>query len=148
MKTSGLFLAALLLAGAPLAALSQDESGGKKGYAVMADFRAFDACRHVNSLLQSLDYDNQGVVESAIRMAIFVKLAQPEFSCPDVEETLARLAREGATETIRLKASLAAIVYAQPTLFSEEAKWDYALDDSVFRAVAARVGVAMAARFE
>ncbi len=149
MNATRIVFAGVLIAVAASSAPAQDVYSGDPPFARMASYRTFDAQPHEKALLQSLNHDNAGVVESAIRLATLMKLAQPDVPwTDDVELTLNRLASEGATEAIRVKASLAGIVYAQPELFREEAMYDYPPGDAVFRAIATRVEFAIAARYE
>ncbi len=148
MKATSILVAAVLLAGIAATANGQTAVPGTAFYARMDSYRQYDVCRYEPRLIESLSHDNHGVVESAIRMAILVKIAQPDVASEGVAEALEELSREGATETIRLKARLATIVYAEPELFSKEAQRDYPLDDTIFRVVAERVQSVMAARID
>jgi hypothetical protein len=102
-------------------------------------YQAFDVDHCGGGYVRCLASDNDGVVESAIREVLLIKLAQPSVRCDRIENALEELRIHGATPMIRLKASLAKYVYDNPAMFAEEGTRTYAWDTDVFGAIANRL---------
>lgn len=75
-------------------------------------------------------------------------MAQPSVACPGVQEALNQLKGHGATLSIRLKASLATMVYDNTFLFVEEGFREYVTDGDVFSAIAERLEKTLLASYE
>lgn len=102
-------------------------------------YQQFDLHRWEKGYVRCLFCDNDGVVESAIREVLLIKLAQPGVVSSAIENALEDLRVHGATPMIRLKASLAKYVYDYPAMFAEEGTKSYDWDTDVFGAIANRL---------
>jgi hypothetical protein len=104
--------------------------------APMASYRALNIARYQPACVISLTHRNEGVVESALRDAMLLKLARPDLDLPAIKEEIDNLAIEGATPVIRFKAALAKQVYENPGMFALVARAEYITADDAFAAVA------------
>lgn len=66
--------------------------------------------------VQSLNYDNTGVVESAIYCTLQLKRSHPENALIFVRRVMDRLAKKGETPQIRFKANLVTMYLETPEL--------------------------------
>jgi len=140
-----------LLSMAVFSGVAQEKSmlhAGIKTCAAMESYRKFNINRYGCAYVKSLESDNEGIVESAIREAILIRMAQPTVACPGIQEALNHLEDHGATLSIRLKASLATMVYDNTFLFVEEGLREYITDGDVFSAIAERVEKTLLASYE
>ena len=142
MKTGFLIIAAgLVLATDPTARAQVALASAEKvrACARLESYQSFNVCRFERHFVNALKHEINGVVESTIREAALIKLAQPDAYCPRIKEELDRLATEGATPAIRFKAWLAVMVYENPDLFVQEGKRQFVSDEEVFTALSDRL---------
>ncbi len=102
-------------------------------------YQRCDMVRYEKAYEHCLLSDNNGVVESAIREVLLIKLAQPNVQCDRIASALEELRVNGATPIIRLKASLAKYVYDNPAMFAEEGIRSYSWDTDVFGVITDRL---------
>jgi hypothetical protein len=151
MRTCALVILGGFLSMAAFSGVAQEKSmlySEAQTCAAMESYRKFDVNRYGCAYVKSLGSDIEGIVESAIREAILIRLAQPTVTCPGMQQALDRLKNQGATVSIRLKASLAQLVYENPLLFVEEGFREYVTDGDVFSAIADRVEKTLLASYQ
>ncbi len=135
MKRSLVLVAAMLLA-----ASAMGQSGKENTFfSSAARYVSADLCKAQRQWLSALDSENDGVVEASIAHLTKMKLAVPDAECPKVAEKLRELSVEGRTTTIRCKANLAAMVFADAESFRMDNLDSYVEPEDLFAAVAARV---------
>ncbi|MDR9366020.1 MAG: hypothetical protein RI575_11815 [Balneolaceae bacterium] len=87
-------------------------------------------------LINNLNSNVNGVVESSLYNAVNFKITYPEFNSERVKEILARMAKEGDSHTLRYKAYLTLAYYQQPDQFGSPkallSLMDYKYDDGIF----------------
>ncbi len=140
MKT--LVAAGLLLATLVSPAAGQDErwAGDQvRVFAALSSYQNADIQRLERNFLGSLNHPLDAVVESAIREITRLKLAQLCCQSDDILEKLRDLSVEGNIPAVRYKATLATMVFENPTMFTEEGAIDYVTGEEMFSAIAHRL---------
>lgn len=89
--------------------------------------------------LASFGSDNQGVVESALAHAVWMKLCVPDREFISLRERVNSLAATEANPVIRTKAYLACLAFDKPELFEGVAEKSFEGGDELFAALNARL---------
>jgi hypothetical protein len=143
MKARVIVAAGLLATTAVSGAFGQ-EAGPRvereRVFASLGSYQRVDMQRVEKYLLSALNHPCDAVVESAMGEATRLKVAQLCCTSEAIAERLAELIEEGGTPSVRYKAMLATMVFAQPEMLAVESTKDYADSEELFRAVAARLG--------
>ena len=114
MKVGTLLVAAMVAVGVGRAVAAAGDLGNPgKALSTMSRARIEHAKK---SYLTSLESPTQGVVQSAIGIILQWRLISPGEDLSKCEQKIKELAINGATPTIRFKASLASLVMDNPTL--------------------------------
>ena len=92
-------------------------SGDHSGIVAFAEYHPVLLKRALDNYAQCLRCGNSGVVESAIAQLLRLHLDVPGLSAEPCIRELRRLAGDGATPVIRLKARLALLLCDEPDLF-------------------------------
>ncbi len=111
-------------------------------------YQQVDVGRYDAGYARCLLCANDGVVESAIREVLLIKLAQPNVNSDRIERALENLCVNGSTPMIRLKASLAKFVYDNPAAFVEQGRKSYGWESDVFGEIAGRMRETLFVRSE
>lgn len=82
--------------------------------------------------LISLNHPIHGVVESAIKNVIFLKITYPQYDYSEIVEKLNELTFKGATKTIRLKAMIANDYMQNFQNYEDIRNNDYKEGDAIF----------------
>jgi hypothetical protein len=133
MNKKQMVLAALLVAAG--ANLSQ----AQQFYPVLQKYTPADKERMEKNFVYSLSFTNDGIVESALALVTMMKLDLPADEFPRIMEKIDNLVVYGTTPVIRYKAYLAEAVFANPSMFKEEAAHRYSDPDTFFSALAGRI---------
>lgn len=96
-------------------------------------YRSLDLKRFEKPYVVCLRHAVPGVVESALRDVVLIRLAQPGAPCERIQEEVHRLAADGATPVIRYKAALASLVLENPAMFAVDSYLAFTTDADVFR---------------
>ncbi len=91
------------------------------------------------NFLASLNSNNEGVVESVIAQVAHMQSRITQEDLKAFETVVNELATTGRTPTIRYKAYLAGLVFANPRMFSQDTAREYASADEFFAALSLRV---------
>jgi hypothetical protein len=91
-----------------------------------------DIDKITDNCLAGLTHKNAGVVESAIKNTIFLKINFPQYNYVKLVEKLDYLAVEGTTDTIRFKAMIASNYLKHFEDFSWIQKGEYEKEDEIF----------------
>ncbi len=87
-------------------------------------------------LVNNLNSNIKGVVESSLYNAISYKVAYPEFDSKKVKEIISRIALEGDSHSLRYKAYLTLAYYKHPSQFDSPetllSMLDYKHQDGIF----------------
>ena len=84
------------------------------------------------NFIKGLTHENPGVVESSIKIVIFMKAAYPEADYSDIIDQLEDLITEGANKNIRLKALIASDYLRNFGQYNWLKDKKYSEDDQVF----------------
>jgi hypothetical protein len=115
MKRSMVVLAALLTT-ASVAGRAQ--STAERLFPPVERYAAVNPVWFDHVYAPSLMSDNDGVVESVIAQSVAAKMAMPSGAFDQIREGLGRLAVNGRTPAIRVKAYMAGLVLENPAIFS------------------------------
>jgi len=96
-----------------------------------------------NNYLDCMESGCNAVVESAIAQAVRMRWALPSADLETMKEQLGSLALHGNTLAIRYKASMAAMVFDAPSIFTGESGKTYQEDADLFAAVGSRAQKAL-----
>lgn len=146
----------VLVAGAFVLAVCGSAAGGEQAAATslrtcapMASYRAFLLRGCEKYYVHSLRHPITGVVESALREFVLLRMTHPDESCAEIREALEELSSRSDAPAVRFKATLARMVDDNPRMFRAEAEREYFTDDEVFTAIARRLEMEyLAARAE
>ena len=108
-------------------------------FPVLKNFSDADKGRVDKSYAFALSSDNNGISESALAVAAMVKLDLPTENFSMIKKEVDRLVTKGETPVIRYKAYLVEAVFANPSMFKEEAARQYNDRDGLFGALAERM---------
>ncbi len=145
MKIHKSFALGLLVISASLAIAqsARDQTPVQSTYfSQRATIEAADLGKVVELYMASLASENNGVVESVIAHLTHLRIVAYDQDLGGVETHLMGLARDGASQSIREKASLALQVFAYPAAFQSLADRDFEGPDELFEAVGARLQLA------
>ncbi|KAF0151537.1 MAG: hypothetical protein FD143_1836 [Ignavibacteria bacterium] len=95
--------------------------------------------RILKNFLFALQFDNTGVVESAILNSMELKARYPEYDFKRVQDKLNALAIDGETPVIKYRAQLASLYYSNYTLFGNITFEDKENPERIFSAIIDRL---------
>ena len=141
MKTFVVVGMAIALTGQYLHAQSASNMavGERSPLARLESYQQCNMQKAERPLLNSLNFDEEGVVVTALREIAKLKLAQPECTSEAIAEKVGDLVRNGSTTAIRYKAYLTSIVLSMPRSFASEGVVEYQSDEQFFTALARRL---------
>jgi hypothetical protein len=105
--------------------------------------RSVDLAPVAQRYIECLSSENEGVVNSALAHATWMKLMVPERSFTDLQARINALAAMGSTSEIRYRAYLASMVYDRPALFKGEEAKEFQDGDDMFTSVSQRLSFVM-----
>ena len=126
MNKKQMVLAALMLGA--ITNLSQAQTF----FPALKNFSAADKERLDKNYARSLNFPNDGTVESALANVTMLKLDLPTDEFPMIMETIDNLADHASNPVIRYKACLAAEVFAHPEKFKEVTAYQFSDPDAFF----------------
>jgi hypothetical protein len=97
----------------------------------------------VTRYVSCLGSPNQGVVESALAHAVWMKLCVPDREFVELQARVNSLAATSPEPVIRYKAYLASLVFDQPELFKGEAGQIFENGDELFVSLSSRLQYAL-----
>ena len=115
------------------------EAGEEWEFAPHVRYVQADLPRLEKAYIYALEFPLEGIVESALREVARVKVANLSWEADDLVERLDEISREGATPSIRYKASLVKAMFETPALFASEAGRDFRTPSQLYHAVARRL---------
>lgn len=91
------------------------------------------------NLMNGLRSENEGVMESALRLTAQMKMQYPATDVSDLVSVIDEIAVEHRSGTIRYKAYIASSICLEPEWYSQEEKVTAASEENFFRAASARL---------
>ena len=140
-----LVVVALVVAVGGGSRVKAQDAGEEWEYAPHARYVEADLQRLEKAYLYSLGLPLEGIVESTLREVARVKVTHLEWEADDLLERLGEIVRDGATPSIRYKASLVKAMFETPELFASESGSDFRTPLQLYRAVARRLEADMLA---
>lgn len=112
----------------------------ERGYfSQLSRYQEVDLARVQDNLARGLNSENDGVVESALAHATYMRIVLGGSDMPEIEKAIERLVIDGRTFDIRAKASLAVTVFAATERFAGLKGGHYSTPDDFFDSVASSV---------
>jgi hypothetical protein len=133
-------MVAMLAAGSLPGGVAQGTVPGVRPvFSAAARYHTADSRVLEHAYVGCLGSTNDGVVESAIAQAAWMKLALPDVPFKNIQAALGILSVNGGTATIRYKAYLAGLVFDDPAMFAREAAKEYSSSEHLFSALGQRL---------
>ena len=118
MKTVTVILAAACLAGLTARAQEIGSSPARPYFSSESSYAAINPEKVEKAYISCLKTDNQGVVESALAHAAWMKLMMPDVEFSNLKCEINRLAVSADSPAIRTQAYLTALVFEHTELFA------------------------------
>jgi hypothetical protein len=120
MKTYQAIAVGLALLAATTAQAQNPASLAKTGNSSrLEQYAHLDFDKIEKTYLNCLNSDNQGVVEAAIGMVTYIRVAFPNRKMTEIREKLFDLASSGVSHSVRSKAFVAMQVFADPMAYGK-----------------------------
>jgi hypothetical protein len=141
MKTQVAVLTVVVLAVSlgPVGRAQAQEAGEEWEFAPHVRYVQADLPRLEKAYIYALEFPLEGIVESTLREVARVKIANLSWEADGLVERLDEISREGATPSVRYKASLVKALFETPALFASETGRDFRTPSQLYHAVAHRL---------
>jgi hypothetical protein len=108
-------------------------------FAPASHYQKVEAKKFVRLTTQNLKFDNDGVVETALAYAAYMRIAAPEADLSDLLPTIEALTMNGTTNAIRVRASITRGIFANPRAFTTLLQTPFETSEEFFYAATVRL---------